>query len=59
VPDALLAHITPLGWQHVNLTAGYLWDASGGLGSDGFRLLRGSPKPRPTPPDVRAPSRLG
>jgi hypothetical protein len=26
VPDALLAHITPLGWQHINLTGDYLWD---------------------------------
>jgi TnpA family transposase len=41
VPDALLAHLAPLGWQHVNLTGDYLWDASGGLGPDGFRPLRG------------------
>jgi TnpA family transposase len=40
VPDALLAHIAPLGWQHVNLTGDYLWSASGGLGPDGFRPLR-------------------
>jgi TnpA family transposase len=42
VPDALLAHIAPLGWQHVNLTGDYLWGASGVFGTDGFRPLRGS-----------------
>ena len=41
VSDALLAHIAPLGWQHVNLTGDYLWDASSILGPDGFRPLRG------------------
>jgi hypothetical protein len=24
VPDALLAHFAPLGWQHLNLTGDYL-----------------------------------
>lgn len=42
VPDALLAHVAPLGWQHVNLTGDYLWGASSILGPDGFRPLRGS-----------------
>jgi TnpA family transposase len=41
VPDALLAHIAPLGWQHVNLTGDYLWGAGSSLGPDGFRPLRG------------------
>lgn len=43
VPDALLAHLAPLGWQHVNLTGDYLWGAGGSFGPDGFRSLRGSP----------------
>ena len=42
VGRALLAHLAPLGWQHVNLTGDYLWDAGGGFGPDGFRTLRGS-----------------
>lgn len=25
VPDALLAHVAPLGWEHVSLTGDYLW----------------------------------
>ena len=41
VPDALLAHVAPLGWQHVNLTGDYLWSADDGVGPDGLRPLRG------------------
>jgi transposase InsO family protein len=40
VPDALLAHLAPLGWQHINLTGDYLWDANGMSPSDKFRPLR-------------------
>lgn len=40
IPDALLAHLAPSGWQHINLTGDYLWGADGGLGPDGFRPLR-------------------
>lgn len=25
VPDALLAHVAPLGWEHISLTGDYLW----------------------------------
>jgi len=42
VPDALLAHIAPLGWQHINLTGDYLWDADAAVGPHGFRPLRGA-----------------
>jgi hypothetical protein len=41
VPDALLAHLAPLGWGHVNLIGDYLWGAGADLGPDGFRPLRG------------------
>ena len=40
IPDALLAHLAPLGWQHINLTGDYLWGASSAFGPDGFRPLR-------------------
>ena len=43
VPDGLLAHLPPLGWQHINLTGDYLWGADASLGPDGFRPLRGAP----------------
>jgi TnpA family transposase len=48
VPDPLLAHLAPVGWQHINLTGDYLWDADSGLGPDGFRSLR-TPAPNPRP----------
>ncbi len=38
--DALLAHVAPIGWQHVNLTGDYLWGQGAELGPDGFRPLR-------------------
>jgi hypothetical protein len=40
VPDGLLAHLAPVGWQHINLTGDYLWDADAGIGPGGFRPLR-------------------
>ncbi len=46
MPDTLLAHLAPLGWQHINLTGDYLWDADGERGQDGFRPLR-TPQPLP------------
>ena len=32
----LLAHLAPVGWQHINLTGDYLWDADAGLAPDGL-----------------------
>jgi hypothetical protein len=40
IPDPLLAHLAPVGWQHINLTGDYLWDADTQLAPDGFRRLR-------------------
>src|SRR4051794_15552961 len=34
VPNALLAHLAPRGWQHINLTADYLWGADPNPGPD-------------------------
>ena len=45
VSDALLAHIAPLGWQHINLTGDYLWDVETAIGPTGFRPLRGVEAP--------------
>ena len=28
IPDDLLAHIAPLGWEHIGLTGDYVWSAS-------------------------------
>ena len=47
VPDHLLAHLSPLGWEHVNLTGDYVWGAAGQMteNPDGFRPLRTPPEP--------------
>lgn len=38
-PD-LLRHISPLGWEHINLTGDYLWDTASIPEPGQFRLLR-------------------
>jgi TnpA family transposase len=45
VPDRLLAHLSPLGWEHVNLTGDYVWATADEASetSDGFRPLRAIP----------------
>ncbi len=42
VPDQLLTHLSPLGWEHVNLTGDYVWAAEQSLSKniDGLRPLR-------------------
>lgn len=39
IPDHLLASLSPLGWEHINLTGGYLWEATPLLDADGFRPI--------------------
>ena len=45
VPEALLVHLAPVGWQHINLTGDYLWDADADVAQDGFRRLRADTQP--------------
>ena len=46
VPDHLLAHLSPLGWEHVNLTGDYIWAAEQQSENiDGLRSLRPAPEP--------------
>jgi hypothetical protein len=47
VSDHLLAHLSPLGWEHVNLTGDYVWAAQqhASENTGGLRPLR-------TPPDT-------
>jgi hypothetical protein len=35
-----LAHLSPLGWEHINLTGDYHWETLPTLGPDQFRPLR-------------------
>ena len=39
VPPDLLQHLSPLGWQHINLTGDYLWSGPG-ASDDKLRPLR-------------------
>ena len=39
IPDALLKHISPLSWEHINLTGIYSWDTEQQM-PEGFRHLR-------------------
>ncbi len=40
IDDALLQYLSPLGWEHVNLTGDYLWRSSTKIGAGKFRPLR-------------------
>ena len=43
IPPEVLKHVSPLSWEHVNLTGTYAWGEQPSL-VDGFRRLR-LPKP--------------
>jgi len=47
IPDSLLAHLSPLGWEHVNLTGDYVWGAEQSVSENiaGLRPLRTQPDP--------------
>ena len=49
IPDDLLAHVAPLGWEHIGLTGGYLWIEPNN--NTPFRPLR---EPRATFPALAA-----
>ena len=38
--DTLLQYLSPLGWEHINLTGDYLWRSNTKLGAGKFRPLR-------------------
>jgi TnpA family transposase len=38
---ALLQHVSPLGWEHINLTGDYNWHANKRVAKGGYRPLRG------------------
>jgi hypothetical protein len=40
VDDALLQYLSPLGWEHINLTGDYLWRSTTKIGAGQFRPLR-------------------
>jgi len=40
IDENLLSHLSPLGWEHINLTGDYLWPANKPFGKGNFRPLR-------------------
>ncbi|AOT05767.1 Tn3 family transposase [Arthrobacter sp. U41] len=42
--DALLQYLSPLGWEHINLTGDYTWRSSARIGTGKFRPLRSASK---------------
>ena len=40
IPKALLVHLSPLKWEHINLTGDYHWRRDGGLRNRKLRPLR-------------------
>jgi TnpA family transposase len=40
VDDTQLQYLSPLGWEHINLTGDYLWRSSAKIGAGKFRPLR-------------------
>ena len=38
--DALFQYLSPLGWEHINLTGDYLWRSSAKIGAGKYRPLR-------------------
>ena len=40
ISDDLLAHLSPLGWEHINLTGDYVWKPTVGTKKRPLRQLR-------------------
>lgn len=40
INERLLSHLSPLGWEHINLTDDYIWKSNRITASDKFRRLR-------------------
>jgi hypothetical protein len=50
IPEALLAHPSPLKWEHINLTGDYRWSRDSGLRNRKLRALRTAFAPFATVP---------
>jgi TnpA family transposase len=42
--EELLTHLSPLGWEHINLTGDYVWRPDGGVRNSRLRPLRLKPQ---------------
>jgi TnpA family transposase len=50
IDQRLLAHLSPLKWEHINLTGDYHWRRDGGLRNRKLRPLRSQPPPTGSAP---------
>jgi hypothetical protein len=46
IDESLLAHLSPVGWEHINLTGDYVWHANKRVAKGRFRPLRKPPGTR-------------
>jgi hypothetical protein len=46
IPDELLPYLSPLIWEHINLTGDYIWNYEPEASGRNFRPLRLSPQYR-------------
>lgn len=44
IPDSILPHVAPLGWEHINLTGDYIWRALAGSKKTVLRPLQLAPE---------------
>jgi TnpA family transposase len=49
IDSALLQHVSPLGWEHINLTGDYTWHTNKRVAKGGFRPLRSPRNPSAAP----------
>jgi hypothetical protein len=40
IPEEYLTHLSPLGWEHINLTGDYVWNLKQRISFDNLRPLR-------------------
>ncbi|MEO1183519.1 MAG: Tn3 family transposase, partial [Cyanobacteria bacterium J06636_27] len=40
IPDEYLQHLSPMGWEHINLTGDYIWNLKSASSFDNLRPLR-------------------
>ncbi|MEJ6486167.1 Tn3 family transposase, partial [Nostoc punctiforme UO1] len=40
IPEEYLQHLSPLGWEHINLTGDYVWNLKQATSFDQLRPLR-------------------
>jgi hypothetical protein len=45
IDDQRVRRLSPLGWDHINLTGDYVWSEAAAYDADGLRPLNSEPEP--------------